>query len=266
MRQSSTLLAAFLLGMLSLPLHAQLSSSVWRVGFDVGGNLGEKSTIKPDLRSNMRAYLRYSFLPLFQAEFGGGIGRFASREFDSRIIPFDVRVLFGPTLDDTWNPFLYVGGGITLYHINKPDLDLPAEISRNGVTGSVPVGIGLQLKPLRDENFAFDLSFGYTMMFSDEVNGILEGRNDSYVGGLLGFVYLISDEVGDRDGDGLNDNLELELRTDPDRADTDGDGLSDGEEVDNYKTDPNQVDTDTDGIPDGEEVRTRGTDPLMRER
>ena len=41
----------------------------------------------------------------------------------------------------------------------------------------------------------------------------------------------------DTDGDGLDDRLELELRTDPSVADSDGDGLTDGDEVNRYKTD-----------------------------
>jgi hypothetical protein len=57
----------------------------------------------------------------------------------------------------------------------------------------------------------------------------------------------------DRDGDGLSDNEEATLGTDPARADTDGDGLQDGEEVAGG-TDPTQGDTDGDGIPDGQEI------------
>lgn len=97
----------------------------------------------------------------------------------------------------------------------------------------------------------------------------------------------------DADGDGLPDDDELAIGTDPDAADTDGDGVDDGEEVANgtdptdpgdgdgggggradgdadglydddeedvYGTDPNVFDTDGDGVGDGEEV-FNGTDP-----
>jgi hypothetical protein len=63
------------------------------------------------------------------------------------------------------------------------------------------------------------------------------------------------DFVLDSDGDGLSDEEEYKLGTDPFNPDTDGDGLSDREEVMIYKTDPLNPDTDGDGYSDGEEVK-----------
>ena len=68
-----------------------------------------------------------------------------------------------------------------------------------------------------------------------------------------------TDEV-DTDGDGLSDEQEVELGTDPEEADSDDDGLTDGEEYD-LGTDPLDEDSDSDGMSDGEEVEI-GTDPL----
>ena len=42
----------------------------------------------------------------------------------------------------------------------------------------------------------------------------------------------------DTDGDGLSDEAETPLGTDPHNPDTDGDGFGDGEEVNDYHTDP----------------------------
>jgi RHS repeat-associated protein len=67
----------------------------------------------------------------------------------------------------------------------------------------------------------------------------------------------------DSDGDGLSDELEQQLGTDPNNPDSDGDGLNDGDEVNLYKTDPLNADTDGDGLPDGAEVNTYGTSPLL---
>ena len=62
------------------------------------------------------------------------------------------------------------------------------------------------------------------------------------------------DEAGDADGDGLGDDVEAELGTDPDNPDSDGDGLGDGLEVRGANpTDPTKADSDGDGLPDGVE-------------
>lgn len=96
----------------------------------------------------------------------------------------------------------------------------------------------------------------------------------------------------DTDGDGLTDEEETTLGTDPNNADTDGGTVNDGDEVaagtdpldasdditteetdsDNdgltddeeatLGTDANDSDSDNDGLSDGEEVNTLGTDPL----
>ncbi len=73
----------------------------------------------------------------------------------------------------------------------------------------------------------------------------------------------------DSDRDGLTNECECDLNTDPARADTDDDGASDGYEDANkncnydvgQETNPRQPDTDNDGLLDGAE-RDAGTDPL----
>jgi len=69
--------------------------------------------------------------------------------------------------------------------------------------------------------------------------------------------------IPDTDGDGLNDELEILIGTDPTVADTDGDGLTDAEEIaagdpdvfePGIDTDPVDADTDDDGLSDGEEL------------
>lgn len=54
----------------------------------------------------------------------------------------------------------------------------------------------------------------------------------------------------DSDGDGLTDDEERRIGTNPFNADTDGDGIPDGEEI-LLGTDPLRADTDGDGIIDG---------------
>jgi pimeloyl-ACP methyl ester carboxylesterase len=76
---------------------------------------------------------------------------------------------------------------------------------------------------------------------------------------------LVLDAIGfgvnsDADGDGLTNDQETSLGSDPLKADTDGDGVSDGDEVNIYHSDPLNPDSDGDGVPDGAELRS-GTSP-----
>ncbi|MBI5734005.1 MAG: hypothetical protein HY973_03625 [Candidatus Kerfeldbacteria bacterium] len=66
----------------------------------------------------------------------------------------------------------------------------------------------------------------------------------------------------DSDNDGLTDEQEKVLGTDPHNLDSDGDFLIDGAEVGEkaFNTNPLNPDTDGDGISDGDEVK-QGMDP-----
>jgi parallel beta-helix repeat protein len=55
----------------------------------------------------------------------------------------------------------------------------------------------------------------------------------------------------DFDKDGLSNQKEFVIGTDPQKLDTDNDGLSDSEEINHLKTDPLRLDTDSDGYNDG---------------
>lgn len=68
-----------------------------------------------------------------------------------------------------------------------------------------------------------------------------------------------ADTRPDSDGDGLSDEREGELGTDPNNPDSDNDGLNDGDEI-AAGTDPLNPDSDNDGILDGDEILL-GTDP-----
>ena len=66
----------------------------------------------------------------------------------------------------------------------------------------------------------------------------------------------------DTDKDGITDDVELTIGTDPFNKDSDADGLSDGEEVNQYLTNPLATDSDLDGIDDGYEIG-HASNPLV---
>lgn len=59
----------------------------------------------------------------------------------------------------------------------------------------------------------------------------------------------------DSDSDGLSDEREKELKTDPYKIDTDGDGLDDFAEVQYFDLNPNKSDSDGDGVVDSDEIK-----------
>ena len=61
-------------------------------------------------------------------------------------------------------------------------------------------------------------------------------------------------DLRDRDGDGLSDGRERQLRTSRTKRDTDHDGLDDGVEVDTLKSNPRLQDSDHDGRSDFDEA------------
>ena len=73
--------------------------------------------------------------------------------------------------------------------------------------------------------------------------------------GVIDEEAVLFGEPLDTDADGLSDNRERELGTNPNDWDIDNDELSDGDEVLIWKSDPLNPDTDGDGFLDGGEVR-----------
>jgi len=97
-------------------------------------------------------------------------------------------------------------------------------------------------------------------------------------------IYNTDPKLKDTDGDGLDDNQEIEgwtvwlkdtddsgnplppihVQSNPRKKDTDGDGIEDGEEY-TYKTNPLLIDSDGDGKSDTEEIRNPKRDPLIKD-
>lgn len=72
---------------------------------------------------------------------------------------------------------------------------------------------------------------------------------------------IFKNNTKDSDADGLSNQQEKYLGTDPLNSDTDKDGVGDFQEVNIYETDPLDSDTDKDGTNDGDEIK-KGQNPL----
>jgi hypothetical protein len=243
----------------------RLIDADWRLGFDLGGTYGAHASSFDQVRTQARAYLRHQISYPVQVEFGLGIGRIAgtidSIPYDTRVIPVDLRGMFAPIVDETLNPYVYLGLGATYYDHLKPDP--PAGSSTDGWALAIPLGVGLQYKPKSYPTFAYDLSIGYNLMLSDKVNGVSDGGNASFLGALVGFEFLLDLGPKDSDDDGITDADELGFGTDPKNADTDHDGLSDSDELNVYRTNALKADTDNDGLSDSVEINTAHTNPVV---
>ncbi|HLX11977.1 MAG TPA: OmpA family protein, partial [Bacteroidota bacterium] len=130
-------------------------------------------------------------------------------------------------------------------------------------TAYVPAGIGLQY--LLEKNTAIELSGAYHYTLTRNLSDVLSPSNNSYWTISVNLFGYFNRGPIDSDGDGLTDDEEAILGTDPHNPDTDGDGLSDYDEVKIYHTDPLKKDTDGDGLTDYEEVKIYHTDPLNKD-
>ena len=109
----------------------------------------------------------------------------------------------------------------------------------------------------------FNGALGFTGVIDDVqiYDRVLAAEDIEFLNSNPGLTLGETGAPADSDGDGLDDQREAELGTDPLVADSDGDGLSDGAEVDTHKTNPLSLDTDDDKFGDALEI-AEGHDPL----
>jgi len=214
-----------------------------------------------------RAFIRYYPTESFAVEAGAGLGRFEASEngmfFTTLFYPVDVRLQLQPVKESKLQPFAFAGVGLLFFDPRDiEDNQLPRNSNKEYRKSAayVPVGVGAEYHVTDNAAFGLTATYNYTM--TDNLDDIEAGGNDNFWGvGIQIFGFLTS-KNNDLDGDGLLNDEERRLGTDPLNPDTDGDGLKDGEEVITYKTDPLNPDTDGDRLMDGEEVFNYKTDPL----
>ena len=140
-------------------------------------------------------------------------------------------LFYADDFEDDGRDYLLLGGGGVMYHFND----------EWGVRAD-----GRFMMAGNDTEFNTRVSGGVTWC----------------PGGHIGEEIVVGGPV-DSDGDGLSDDEEATLGTDPHNPDTDNDGLSDYLEVKEHGTDPFKADSDMDMLKDGEEVHSYKTSPVM---
>lgn len=181
--------------------------------------------------------------------------------YDVSHLSFDLRLRAYPFDLNHWAPYGFAGLGYMTFKNEgfaiNPGPNPEAELEGGSLYFPLGVGISHFFSPM----FGMDLSFGYNVSLTDDLNPVWDDVNDGIMMAKLSVLIKLHEFIKDSDGDGLSDEEEVRLGTDPNNPDTDGDGLLDGEEVNQYKTDPLDPDTDDGGINDGIEVNN-GADPL----
>jgi outer membrane protein OmpA-like peptidoglycan-associated protein len=237
---------------LGLSFHAAVAKT------DVGGY---------EPRPITRMFARYHVLKNFAIETGFGFGMLEGNKigfFSSKIVPIDVRFVFYPKSSGKVLPLLF--GGFSFMNFNPVDInDKPLPNNAQGRYSHwmavLPIGGGFQY--FITSNSIIEFVGTYSVGTKDYLDDTeMKKNNDGYYSFGFNVYAFIESGDADPDKDGLTNNEEKELGTDPNNPDTDGDGLKDGAEVKTYRTNPLNPDTDSDGLKDGEEVLTYRTNPL----
>ena len=245
-------------------------SNSFGVGVSFGGAVPKTDIHESKVFPVGRAFFRY--YPASQAaiELGAGLGTLAAdddtRFFSSTIYPLDMRLLIQPVTDGKFDPYAFGGFGLMYFNpVDQGDNALPRNANKeySKVVGYFPLGVGGQYYVA--DNTAVGITGSYNFPLTDNLDDIKAGGNDTYWNISLTVFAFIREGNNDLDGDGLLNDEEKRIGTDPLNPDTDGDGLKDGEEVRTYYTDPLNPDTDGDRLKDGEEVRVHHTDPLKKD-
>lgn len=255
-----------LLILVSAEGYSQDRTNAVGVGAGFGGALARTEVNDPVMQPYGRAFIRYYPMSGLAMEAGIGLGTLeaeSNRFFSSQIIPLDGRLVIIPLQIQHFLPFAFGGLGILNFNpVDKNDHALPRNASGaySRTTTYFPLGVGAQY--FVNEHSALELSGAYNYTGTTNITDVTSQKKDAYMTVTLNFFSLVKLGNVDSDGDGLTDDEERELGTDPNNPDTDGDGLTDAEEVHVYNTNPLKKDTDGDGLSDGDEVLKYHTDPL----
>jgi outer membrane protein OmpA-like peptidoglycan-associated protein/opacity protein-like surface antigen len=264
------------ISLIALTVLTLLAGSAWaqserslRFGIGAGAGYGINEAKDRPVDLYVRGLVRYPFSEMFTGEFSIGYlqnhgeNTYYGEPYKTSLIPIEWHLLFSPISNTDWFPYVSVGAGLVSFNAStaptKP-VEALKDSKNSGMAFFTPIGIGVEYTV--SDHFSLDLHVAANPTFSDDINPLHDDKNDGYWTGGLTVIWRKGTLQNDDDGDGLSNEEERQLGTDPRNSDSDGDGLSDGKEVKSYKTDPRKADTDGDGLNDGDEVNKYKTDPL----
>jgi hypothetical protein len=242
----------------------------WKLGLGIGASFGVNESLDRPLApySRLSVLWLYGVSDVLSPELGIALMQNSGEnppsgyaDYKTRMIPFDLRLRFHPDISKDWLPYIYGGVGLINWKASKEPPNRAADAKSSGTTGCIEIGLGVHR--ILSNNWSIEFSFGTNQSFTDDLNTAHDDMNDGWWQFMLGVNYRIAGGISDADGDGLTDEEERKLGTDPLNPDSDNDGLTDFEEVRIYKTNPLKFDTDGDGLADDTEVKINHTDPLV---
>lgn len=221
------------------------------------------------------------------------------QEFTTSLVYGGLGFIYSYEVAPKFYPYAMIAPEFVWFEPNDKDGNLMPYRQKDAYKHTQAALLGeIGLKYLLNEKVTLNFALNYDKSFSDDMDdyktsrlGLKKSDNDDWAKILVGVSYRLSgkkdsdgdgvpddkdacpntpkgikvDEKGcpvDSDGDGLNDEQELNFGTNPNNPDSDGDGLKDGEEIYTYKTNPLVADSDNDSLTDGDEVLKFKTDPL----
>ncbi|MDA3844731.1 MAG: OmpA family protein [Candidatus Kapabacteria bacterium] len=184
-----------------------------------------------------------------------------------RLSTYELYVTYNLFPHEKFVPYIFTGAGLLNWESSSGDsgFDGPLPNNANQIYEknilAIPVGIGFEV--YLSDNIVLNARGTYRFVDTDYLDDYASAGsdNDAFLTFGMGFSYYIIGDA-DLDKDGLTNDRERALGTDPRNPDTDGEGLLDGEEVDRYHTNPLLVDTDKDGLNDFDELMKHKSNPL----
>ncbi len=166
-------------------------------GLSLGASHGTNATGEQWELMSYRGYLQHEVIPQrLIGQLGLGYTGLSAKVYSSTMAILDARALYTPLSLADLNPYVYGGIGV-------------AKVFKNGSSflPLIPVGAGIQTRIAK--GILLDFNTGYTLVFSDELdgiarsnnnlNGLTNGKHDAFYGVSLGLAFSLGSDAEEPD-------------------------------------------------------------------